>query len=242
MIMPSKKFLRRKDELIAAILQPGYLPWLGFFEQMDYADVFVVYDSVQYDTQSWRNRNRIKTVNGIQWLTVPVKHKNHLQKKINEVEIDNHQNWGREHLNSIKHAYSNTPFFEDYIYFFEELYKKEWNRLLDLDLEIIQFIVEELGIKTKVVLSSELASQRKRAFGLIDLCKQVGAKTLYEGAAGKNYIKEEKLKKENIEIVFQDFKHHPYPQLFGEFIPSLSTIDLLFNCGKESLEIIRKGH
>ena len=109
------------------ILQPGYLPWLGFFEQMHKSDVFVIYDDVQYDREGWRNRNRIKTANGVQWLTVPVFVKCDAHPLVNEIKIDNKANWRKKHLSSIRQGYSNAPYFKKYIDIFDETFSREWD-------------------------------------------------------------------------------------------------------------------
>mgnify|MGYP001558939589 CR=1 FL=1 len=123
--------------MVIGILQPGYLPWLGFFEQMHRSDVFIIYDDVQYDRESWRNRNRIKSANGIQWLTVPVHFKLSEAPLITEVKTDNTANWRKKHLFSIRQNYAKAPYFKDYIGLFEEAYSRDWEYLLDLDLFFI---------------------------------------------------------------------------------------------------------
>src|SRR3990170_4148201 len=193
------------------ILQPGYLPWLGFFEQMYKSDVFVIYDDVQYDKQGWRNRNRIKTANGVQWLTVPVLVKfedNHL---VNEIKIDN----------------------------FEEAYSKEWEYLVDIDIYFILKLAECLGMgDKKIIKSSTLSVTGDRIERLVNICKLYNADIFYEGAAGKNYIDDSHFAKNGIKVEYQDYKHPVYNQLHGDFVPYLSVIDILFNNGDKSLLIL----
>jgi len=225
--------------VIIGILQPGYLPWLGFFEQMYRSDVFVLYDDVQYDKEGWRNRNRIKTANGIQWLTVPVLARFSSHPRITDVQINNEVNWRKKHLASIQQSYMRAKYFMDYYELFEKTYSRDWDFLVDLDLYFIMKLAECLGIKEKRIFrSSELSIQGERIERLIHLCKHFGADTFYEGAAGRNYIDEKVFSEEGIRVEFQSYEHPIYSQLYGEFISHLSVIDLLFNHGKESLSIL----
>lgn len=221
------------------ILQPGYLPWLGFFEQMYRSNIFVIYDDVQYDKHGWRNRNRIKTANGIQWLTVPV----HVSLKepllIKEVRIDNRQNWAKKHLLSIRQNYAKAPFLKEYINIFEEAYSKEWEYLVDVAMYFITKLAECLHMKDKeIIMSSTLHVKGDRIERLINICKIFNADTFYEGAVGKNYIDEGYFNRHGIKVEYQDYKHPVYKQLYGVFVPYLSAIDLLFNHGRESLSIL----
>lgn len=222
-----------------SILQPGYLPWLGFFEQMHRSDVFIVYDDVRYDKDGWRNRNRIKTSKGIQWLTIPVRIDFEKAPLVNEVRIDNSKNWKKKHLYSIKQNYSKAPFYNEYIKIFEEGYSKRWDRLVDIDMYFIDKLTECLNIKDKkVVLSSTVAVKGDRIERLIALCKRFEADVFYEGSAGRNYIDEGYFMKNGIKVKYQDYSHPVYNQLYGDFTPYLSVIDLLFNHGRESLSIL----
>jgi len=218
------------------ILQPSYLPWLGFFDQLYQSDVFVVYDDVQYDKNGWRNRNRIKTERGAQWLTVPVYIKN--KPKINEVMIDNKNDWPQKHLQAIKTNYGKSPYFKKYYDGFSQILLKKHERLLDLNLELIEFFAKELGIEREICLSSKLNVGGEKISRLINICKHLGADRFFEGAAGKNYIQKEEFDKSGVRIDFQDYQHPVYRQLFGDFAPYLSIIDLLFNEGENSLKII----
>jgi hypothetical protein len=225
--------------MVIGILQPGYLPWLGFFEQMSKSDVFIIYDDVQYDKEGWRNRNRIKTAKGIQWLTIPVLIKFEEHPLINEVKINNTVNWRKKHLSSIKQNYSKAPFFKEFFSLFEEAYSKEWEYLIDIDMYFVVRLVEcfEMGDK-RIIRSSTLNIEGDRIERLIKIYKLFNADIFYEGAAGKNYIDEKSFIEQGIRVEYQDYKHPTYHQLYGDFIPYLSVVDLLFNHGKESLSII----
>ncbi len=225
--------------MMVGILQPGYLPWLGFFEQVYRCDVFVVYDDVQYDRDGWRNRNRIKTANGIQWLTVPV-HVNFEEKNlVKDIKIDNKTNWRKKHLFSIRQNYSKAPFFKKYIDIFEEAYATEWELLVELDMYFILKLTGCLGMEDKeIVRSSSLDIKGDRLERLAAICKFFNADIFYEGASGRNYINNSFFKAQGIEIEYQDYRHPVYTQLYGDFIPFLSVIDLLFNHGDDSLDIL----
>jgi len=225
--------------MIIGILQPGYLPWLGFFEQMYKSDVFVIYDDVQYDKEGWRNRNRIKTANGVQWMTVPVLFKLSANPMITEIKIDNKVNWRRKHLASIRQNYSSSPYYKDYIELFEDAYSRNWGFLIDLDMFLIRGLNKNLGMEDKkIVQSSTLNIKGDRMERLINLCKFFEADTFYEGISGKNYIEGDLFRQNGIRIEYQNYRHPVYRQLFGEFVPYLSVVDILFNHGKESLAII----
>ena len=221
------------------ILQPGYLPWLGFFEQLYQSDVFVIYDDVQYDKQSWRNRNRIKTANGVQWLTVPVLFKLQEAPLIYDVKIDNNPQWTKKHYRAIQLSYSKAPYYKKYIDIFQEAYSVDWEYLIDIDLHFIKKLAECLEMSDKqIVRSSTLNVKGDRLERLVQICRRFQADIFYEGAAGRNYIDESYFAEHGITVEYQDYHHPVYKQLYGDFVPYLSVIDLLFNHGEESLSII----
>ena len=223
--------------MIVTIHQPQYLPWLGYFDKIDKADIFVILDNVQYKKNEWQNRNRIKTADGWQWLTVPVLYK--FPQKINEVRINNGVDWRRKHLNALSMNYAKSPYLNEYRYFFEDTYLKEWEYLVDININFIEFFIQTIGMDTKTLLASKLQLREDPTYRLIDICKEVGANTYLAGKDGSNYMDVEGFEKENINIVFQDFQHPIYNQLIGEFEPNMSVIDLLFNYGEETLNMIR---
>jgi len=226
--------------MVLAAHQPHYLPWLGYFDKMDRAEVFVLLDTVQYEKNGWQNRNKIKTSKGWQWLTVPVTYK--FPAKICEVRIDNKARWGKKHWQALVTNYSRAPYFDAYAGFFEETYRDTWDMLVDVNLHVLKFLKDALGIRTELKLASEMEPTREDPNGrLVDLCLQVGADTYLAGAGGKDYMDLEAFGREGIEVVFQEYEHPVYPQLYGDFVPNLSVVDLLFNCGPESLPIIRSG-
>lgn len=221
------------------IHQPEYLPWLGFFDRIYKADIFVILDDVQYQKNGFINRNKIKTAQGWQWITVPVKERSSF-KKINEVVINDQINWGKSQLKSLIYNYKRAPYFKDYIDFFENTFEKKWEKIVDLDIYLLENIIKTLGIKRRIERSSLMKIKGKATDRLVNICKKLGADTYLSGPGGKEYMDIEKFKRENIKVIFQEFIHPTYPQLFKEkgFISYLSIIDLLFNCGSKSLDII----
>jgi len=228
--------------MVIGILQPGYLPWLGFFEQLYRSDVFVILDDVQYDKQGWRNRNRIKTANGVQWLTVPVLVNFSQKPLICEVKIDNKPNWRKKHLETLRQSYAKAPFYRDYIELFQETYSRSWEYLVDLDMHFIEILAVRLGLKDKkIVRSSNLDVGAGRIDRLVGICRAFQADVFYEGASGRNYIDEERFVRAGIKVEYQDYRHPGYRQLHEGFVPNLSVVDLLFNHGPESLSILTSG-
>lgn len=227
------------ESMVIGILQPGYLPWLGFFEQVYQSDVFVLYDDVQYDKNGWRNRNRIKTANGIQWLTVPVHVDFSERSLVCTVTIDNRTPWRKKHSSSIRINYGKAPFFGHYWPLFEEAYDRQWEMLADLDIYFIEKLLSCLGLSGRqIVRSSTLGIEGDRHNRLLNICRHFDAKVFYEGASGRNYLDEQRFLSEGIALRYQEYQHPVYRQLYGEFIPYLSIVDLLFNHGDESLAIL----
>jgi len=226
--------------MIVAIHQPQYLPWLGYFDKIDRSDAFVFLDNVQFKKNEWQNRNKIKTSENWQWITVPVIHK--FGQEICEVKINNTVTWGKKHLNTIITNYSKAPFFREHVEFFEKTFARKWQYLADINIHVIQYLTEALGISyKKFVRASEYALSEEPTERLTDICKQMKGDAYLSGKDGANYLDLDKFEKEGIQVIFQDYKHPQYPQLYGNFTPYLSVIDLLFNCGPESLSILRKG-
>jgi hypothetical protein len=225
--------------LIVAVHQPQYLPWLGYFDKIDRADIFCFLDNVQYKKNEWQNRNRIKTANGWQWVTTPVLYQ--FPQKINEVKINSRVNWKRKHLQALLTNYRKAPFFGEYIDFFEQLYSKDWQRLADLNVYLILNILQMLNLEPKpTVMASDLQLSDDPSDRLIDICKTLGADSYLSGQDGIKYMNIERFRLRGIKIIVQDFKHPVYPQLFGTFQSHLSIVDLLFNCGPQSIQKIRE--
>lgn len=221
------------------ILQPSYLPWLGYFDQMCKSNVFVLYDDVQYDKHGWRNRNRIKTRQGPQWLTVPVLLKGWNFPLNREVRINNTASWQPKHLKSIIQNYSQAPFFDWFIGPFENVLRREWKFLVDLNIALLNLLKEQLGLATQIHMASDLGIPRLgKTERLIEICRYFGANCLLEGDSGKNYINDTLFTNSGIQIEYHNYQHPVYRQLHGNFIPYLSVIDLLLNHGSDSKDIL----
>jgi hypothetical protein len=223
--------------LIVAVHQPQYLPWLGYFDKIRRADRFCYLDSVQYKKNDWQNRNRIKTAQGWQWLTVPVQYR--FPQKICDVTIDNRGNWKKKHLQSLISNYRRAPFFKKFAELFEEVYSKDWLFLSELNIALIERIKTVFGLDRRpAVRSSELSLREDPTDRLIDICRKLKADAYLSGRDGVKYMDLERFKQSGIQIIIQEFVHPFYPQLFKKFQPRMSVVDLLFNCGPESIERI----
>lgn len=218
------------------IHQPEHMPWLGFFHKVAQADLFVILDSVQYRKNYFQNRNKIRTVTGWTWLTVPVKR--NINSLIKDVGIDNTQNWRKKCWHSIYYSYKKAPYFNKYSFFFENIYQKDWINLNALNMPIIKLILKLLSLKPEILKSSEMNITGGGSKLILNMCKNVGTDTYISGISGKDYLNLRDFKKAGIEVVFQEFHHPIYRQLYEPFIPCMSIIDLLFNYGEESLNVI----
>lgn len=226
--------------MIAAIHQPNYLPWLGVFYKMAVSDVFVFLDNVQYTKEGFVNRNRIKTPQGAQWLTVDVLTKGRLEQQILDVEINNQVAWAKNHWKTISMNYSRVPHFSDYKTELESVYLQRWDKLADLNLTLARLMCGMLGLtEIRFVRASGLGVSGESTALLVDICRKVGADTYLSGFSGAKYMDESLFDQENIKVVHYDFHHPVYRQQWGEFIPNLSIIDLLFNEGENSLNILK---
>lgn len=224
--------------MIVAIHQPQFMPWLGYFDKMDKCDVFVFLDNIQYKKNEYQNRNRIKTSQGWQWLTVPTNYR--FPQKISEVTIDSTTDWRKKHLHAIEFNYGKSPYFNKYIDVFRELYGLDRLLLSDINMACVRMLRDLLGVGTELLVSSETGiSCGEPNLRLIELCRKLGADTYLAGRDGKNYMDLEMFRAAGITVRFQEFNHPVYPQLFGNFEYYMSAIDLLFNCGNNSIRILR---
>jgi len=225
-----------------AVLQPGYLPWLGFFDQMQRADVFVYYDDVQFDKNGWRNRNRIKSAKSEpHWLTVPVRVES-LSQRILETAIDNRQSWARKHAGTIRQFYAKAPYLKQYLPELEELLAgRRWDLLIDLDLAVVELFRGWLGIECATYRASELGIDGERSERLLNLCRHFDAKCYLSGNAAQSYLDVDLFARNGVQVQWQNYQHPTYPQQHGAFVPSLSALDLLLNCGDQSASTIAQG-
>jgi len=226
--------------MIVAIHQPQFMPWLGYFDKLDRCDHFVLLDTVQYKKNEWQNRNRIKTAQGGQWLTVPVRFR--FPADIDEVTVNEDTNWRHKHWQSLVTNYSRAPHWEALEPALKELYERPWPELAELNRATVEMLAGALGIGTTTTLASRLEGIGGDPTGrLVDLCRALGADTYLSGAGGASYMDLGQFEEVDIEVIFQQYDHPTYPQLFGEFQSHLSALDLVLNCGPDSLSILRRG-
>lgn len=215
-----------------AIHQPQFMPWLGYLDKIDKADIFVLLDNVQFKKNEFQNRNKIKTANGGMWLTVPVNF--NFGDKIMDVKIDNKIDFRKKHLHTIKTNYSKACFFNKYYPELERLYEKGFNILSPLNLATILFLKEVFSIKTEIIMASSISNlDDEPTQRLIDICKFFNADTYLAGAGGKGYMECNRFIDAGIKLNFQHFIHPEYEQLYGKFEPYMSAIDFIFNCGND---------
>jgi hypothetical protein len=223
-----------------AIHQPHYLPWLGYLAKWAAADCLIFLDTVQYEKSGWQNRNRIKTKAGPQWLTVPVHRR--LGTVIRDVRIDARQPWARRHLQSVRLAYARAPHAEAYGARLAALLDQEWTSLPPLAIATAQFLAEAFEIRAPTRLASELGPTRPDPTErLVDLTLAVGGTVYLAGRDGPSYLRLEAFAAAGIEVRRQAYEHPVYPQLHGEFVPFLSSLDLLLMEGSRGLETLRGG-
>ncbi|HZS94972.1 MAG TPA: WbqC family protein [Chloroflexota bacterium] len=219
------------------IHQPQFLPWLGYLDKIDQADVFVALDTVQFKKNEWQNRNRIRTAAGWQWLTVPVRHR--FGQRVADVRIDQTSHWRGRHLRALAIHYAKAPNRERYWDELCALYRRPWERLVDLNLEIVRWLMRAFGITTPIRLASEWNLREEPTDRLIDICRAVGAKYYLCGTGADAYLDRARFEASGVELEMQRFRHPIYRQCYEPFVPGLSAIDLLFACGDSALAHLR---
>jgi hypothetical protein len=224
-----------------AVIQPSFIPWRGYFHQIQKADCFVFYDDVQYDKHGWRNRNRIKTAQGTQWLTIPVlSHgavNDHLP--ICEVPIDWKSNWPRKHLAAVKQSYGRTPFFSDYFPLLENAYEARPELLSDLTIPLTLQIANALGIENvRFERSSSLALTGEKTDRLVGLFGKLNVKHYISGPSAQGYLQEEKLRDLGVQLEYMVYDYPPYDQVHIPYDPQVTILDLLFMKGPEAGKFI----
>jgi len=219
------------------IHQLHYLPWLRYFEKIARSDAFVLLDDIQFSKNGWQNRNKVKTANGLAVLTVPVRMK--AGQTLDEVRIHNDVPWRKKHLRTIEQAYARAPYFDAYVPFLRDVYGREWERLNDLNLRMLRFYLDALGIATPVYRSSELNVSGEATQRLVNLVKAVGGDAYYSGAFALDaYLDGALLEANGIALELQDWRAPEYPQLHGDFAADLSIVDVLMNCGPNALDVV----
>lgn len=228
--------------MILTAHQPVYLPWLGLFHKIALADLFISFDQVQYQPKDWNNRNRIKTHQGPIWLSVPVLRKGYLEKTISDIEINNNVPWARKHWGSMKGAYEKAPYFTRYSDFFEDTYDRRWESLVELNTYMLRWFLDTLGISVPIRSAGDWKFQGEKSALVLDMCKQAGANQYIFGILGREYADIAAFERAGVKAHFQDYIHPVYKQLHGDFVPYMTIVDLLFNCGDESLDILLSGN
>lgn len=220
------------------IIQSCFVPWRGYFDFIDDVDLFIYHDDLQYTKNDWRNRNKIKTQNGLEWITVPVNYKT-VSQLICETKIDYSQKWQKKMKNKIVAAYSKAPYFKKYADAFFELLFEHYENISELNVNINKWILTILNIKTKINMSREFSPVGSKTDRLIDILKKVGATVYLSGPSAKNYLEEEKFKSAGIDLEYKAYEYKEYPQLYGKFEPNVTVLDLLFNCGDNSRDFLK---
>jgi len=222
--------------MIVAVHQPDFLPYLGFFRKMFQADTFVVYDTAQYSKNGYHNRNRIKSPNGSQWITVPIRRSG--LRAMKDVDVDNSRKWPVARLKTIEANYRNAPYFETYFDGLSEALTHHYDRLVELNMVLLRLVSGWLGIEKTIVRSSQLPepSTTDPTEKLLHFTRACGGSVYLAGPGGRDYLKEDKF--DAIRLEYSRFIPKPYPQLFGAFIPDLSVIDAVFNCGESAKQLV----
>jgi hypothetical protein len=218
--------------MIVSIHQPQYLPWLPYLMKIAQSDVFILLDSVDFQKNGLQNRNRIKSSQGAQWLTVPVQQK--LGQKIADVQIDTKSDWRRKHWQSIRQNYGKAEAFAAHSDELEAVYLREWSSLNELNGCLLQLMLRWLGIKTPIRRSSDMQCTGAGSELVLNLCLQIGAKRYISGTGGHNYLEEEAFRKAGVDVVFSPPQlptaySQQYPQ--AGFLNDLSALDIILNCG-----------
>lgn len=224
------------------ITQSNYIPWKGYFDAIAIADEFVIYDDMQYTRRDWRNRNLIKTAQGLKWLTIPVEVKGKYFQKINETKVSD-KNWANEHWKTLALNYAKAPCFKEYKDAIEHLYltlDTEW--LTEINHLFISQLCSILGIHTKIKFSSEFVLAEERTQRLVDICKALDGTDYYSGPAAKVYMDIERFNAENINVHYFDYSGYPiYNQLYGDFEHGVTVLDLIFNEGKNAINFMKSS-
>jgi len=228
--------------MIVSINQPAYLPWLGYFHRIAISDIHIVLNHVQFEKNSFINRNKLRTKEGWIWVTVPIKTKGLFGKlEINTLKIPEENRWNKKHWASIVTNYSRAPYFEEYAWVVKDVYENRWVEFDGLTKTITTNILKALDIQTPILFSSDMNIEGKKDQLVLNLCKKVGATTYVSGTHGKKYLDEKKFLKDDIRVVYQDYIHPSYQQVYPGFEAYMSAIDLIFNCGPKSIDIIAKN-
>lgn len=227
---------------MVVIHQPDFLPYLGFFHRLLRSDLYVILDNVQFvhSSRGWTHRDKIKSPQGQKWLTVSVK-KAPRSTAINQIQLSQGTEWKTDNINLIRESYKFAPHFSEIFPFIEELYAFSSDKLVDFNMESLRMLMKLLGIEIPMIFASQLNPQGHKNELIIDILKKVNASHYLSGVGAKDYFEPESFTSAQLEVVWQKFSHPIYPQIYGDYIPYLSSIDILFNCGiKNSRDILAR--
>ena len=228
--------------MILTAHQPVYIPWLGLFHKIFLAEQFCVFDIAQYQTKDYNNRNLIKTHEGAIWLSVPVESKDHFNKKLCDIKIIPYR-WNVKHFKSIQLAYQKAAYYKDYIEGIEQiLIGRHYDYLTDLNTDILRFMLNAFDIRVPIVKASDYDFTGYKSDLVLDMCIKLKASTYIFGSQGRNYANVDSFRDHHIGLYFQDYQHPVYQQLHGAFLPCMTALDLLFNEGPRSKEILISGN
>ena len=229
--------------MIVSASQPYFAPFPGFFYKAHLSDIFVLLDDVQFPRgTTWITRNRFKNDQGALWMTIPVHKKGLGLQRINAVKIYHQGHWARKHLVSLQNAYGHAPYFEQHLQFFTALFSRKYEKLVDFNLAIIQYLLNVITIDTKVILSSRLGIQARGNQLLVEICRAVGASRYLAQGPAQKYLDPHLFEQAGIMIEYFKPPVLTYPQLWGNFIPNLSAFDLVLNCGPQARDILTRAH
>ncbi|MEI8292954.1 MAG: WbqC family protein [bacterium] len=225
--------------MIVSINQPAYLPWLGYFERIARSDAHIVLDHVQFEKNSFTNRNKVRTREGFAWLTVPIRTKGRFgDLSIAGLSFAENDPWQKKHWATLRLNYSRTPFFASYATAYEPLYEHVWDGFGPMVRAFLAQHVRDLGISTPLLFSSELGVGGTKSQLILNLCKSAGATTYLSGPLGRNYLDEGLFLESGISVVYQDYTHPTYTQHLNGFEPFMCILDLIFNHGPDSRNIL----
>lgn len=227
--------------LTVSINQPAYLPWLGYFHRIAASDLHIVLDHVQFEKNSFTNRNRARTNDGPSWLTIPIATSGKFgDLAINKLRFADGQSWRRKHWNTLRMCYGKAPHFAEYAPAYERLYSQEWPDFITMARSFLTQHLLDLNITTRLLFSSEMGIGGAKSELVLNLCRAVGATTYLSGALGRDYLDADSFSAHQINVRFQDYVHPTYQQTGTGFIPNLCILDLLFNQGVKSKAVLLK--
>lgn len=222
------------------VIQSSYIPWRGYFDFIASVDAFVFHDDIQYTKGDWRNRNKLKTAKGAEWITVPVSYKS-VTQLICDTPIDFSTHWGRKHMRIWESHYRQSRYYDDAAELLVGVDEQAFSTISQLNVHLIRRICDYLKIRTPLVLSSELCLQGSKTERLIDLLKKLKATTYLSGPSADAYLDKSAFRENGIRLEYKSYDYAPYPQLWGDFIGEVTVLDLIANCGQASSNFLRSS-